>query len=55
MLHLVQTANEPTVLEQPVLARLTEVAAWTYVDEVGQARPYLLTDEVAALQVCAAA
>jgi HD-GYP domain-containing protein (c-di-GMP phosphodiesterase class II) len=49
--HLVQTANEPTVLEQPVLARLTEVAAWTYVDEVGQARPYLLTDEVAALQV----
>ena len=49
--HLVQTANEPTVLEQPVLARLTEMAAWTYVDEVGQARPYLLTDEVAALQV----
>ena len=49
--HLVQTANEPTLLEQPVLARLVEAAAWTYVDEGGQVRPYLLPDEVAALQV----
>jgi response regulator RpfG family c-di-GMP phosphodiesterase len=49
--HLVQTANEPTVLDQPVLARLVEAAAWTYVDEGGQVRPYLLPDEVAALQV----
>ena len=49
--HLVLTANEPTLLEQPVLARLAEVAAWKYVDEAGQARPYLLPEEVAALQV----
>ena len=49
--RLVVTANEPTLLEQPVLARLAEVAAWKYVDEVGQARPYLLPEEVAALQV----
>jgi len=49
--RLVQTANEPTVLEQPVLARLAEATAWTYLDEGGQAQPYLLADEVAALQV----
>ena len=49
--RLVQTANEPTVLEQPVLARLAQATAWTYLDEVGQAQPYLLADEVAALQV----
>ena len=45
------TANEPTVLEQPVLARLAEVAAWRYLDEAGQSKPYLLPDELAALQV----
>jgi HD-GYP domain-containing protein (c-di-GMP phosphodiesterase class II) len=39
------------LLEQPVLARLAEVAAWKYVDEAGQSQPYLLSDEVAALQV----
>jgi HD-GYP domain-containing protein (c-di-GMP phosphodiesterase class II) len=49
--HLVLTANEPTVLEQPVLARLAEVAAWRYLDEAGQSKPYLLPDELAALQV----
>ena len=49
--HLVLTANEPTVLEQPVLARLAEVAAWRYLDETGQSKPYLLPDELAALQV----
>jgi HD-GYP domain-containing protein (c-di-GMP phosphodiesterase class II) len=49
--HLVLTANEPTLLEQPVLARLAEVAAWRYVDEAGQSQPYLLPEEVAALQV----
>ena len=49
--RLVLTANQPTLLEQPVLARLAEVAAWKYVDEAGEAQPYLLPDEVAALQV----
>jgi HD-GYP domain-containing protein (c-di-GMP phosphodiesterase class II) len=49
--RLVLTANQPTLLEQPVLARLAEVAAWKYVDEAGQSQPYLLSDEVAALQV----
>ena len=49
--HLVLTANEPTLLEQPVMARLAEVAAWKYVDEAGQSRPYLLPEEVTALQV----
>jgi len=49
--RLVLTANEPTLLEQPVLARLAEVAAWKYVDEAGQPQPYLLPEEVAALQV----
>ena len=49
--RLVLTANEPALLEQPVLARLAEVAAWTYVDDRGQPQPYLLSDELAALQV----
>jgi hypothetical protein len=49
--RLVLTANEPTLLEQPVLARLGQVAEWQYVDENGQTRPYLLPEEVAALQV----
>ena len=49
--RLVLTANEPALLDQPVLARLAEVATWTYVDELGQPRPYLLPEEVAALQV----
>jgi len=49
--RLVLTANEPTLLEQPVMARLVEVAARNYVDEAGQTRPYLLPEEVSALQV----
>ena len=49
--RLVLTANEPTLLEQPVMARLTELAAITYLDQTGQACPLLLPDEVVALQV----
>ena len=49
--RVVVAANEPTVLEGPVLARLIELAKLTYADEDGQVQPYLTGDELAALQV----
>jgi response regulator RpfG family c-di-GMP phosphodiesterase len=49
--RLVAVANEPTLLEQPVLARLREVARLEYVDDQGGRRPFLEPGEVEALEV----
>jgi HD-GYP domain-containing protein (c-di-GMP phosphodiesterase class II) len=49
--HLVLTANEPSVLDQPAIARLGEMASWTYLDAAGVSQPYLTATELAALQV----
>src|SRR6185436_2092209 len=47
----IAAANEPTLLEQPVLSRLREVARWEYVDADGRRRPYLEPGELEALEV----
>jgi HD-GYP domain-containing protein (c-di-GMP phosphodiesterase class II) len=49
--QVVAAANEPTLLDQPVLARLREVAGWQYQDIDGQRRPYLEPGELEALEV----
>ncbi len=49
--RLVLQANEPSVLDGPVLSRLREIAAWQYVDMTGKRRPYLEPDEMEALEV----
>jgi HD-GYP domain-containing protein (c-di-GMP phosphodiesterase class II) len=49
--QVVARANEPTVLDGPVLSRLREVARWEYRDVDGQLRPYLEPQEVEALEV----
>jgi HD-GYP domain-containing protein (c-di-GMP phosphodiesterase class II) len=49
--RIVRVANEPTLLDQPVLSRLHEVARWEYVDGDGRRRPYLEPSEVEALAV----
>src|SRR6185369_9293762 len=49
--QVVSTANQPTLLEQPVLARLREVAHWEYADLDGRRRPYLEPEELEALEV----
>jgi HD-GYP domain-containing protein (c-di-GMP phosphodiesterase class II) len=47
----VSVANEPALLDQPVLARLREVAGWEYLDLDGRRRPYLEPAELEALEV----
>ncbi len=47
----VLAANQPSLLEQPVLARLRDLAEGKYLDEDGLAQPYLTPQELAALQV----
>jgi HD-GYP domain-containing protein (c-di-GMP phosphodiesterase class II) len=49
--QVVSKANEPTLLDQPVLARLREVAGREYVDLDGRRRPYLEPGELEALEV----
>jgi HD-GYP domain-containing protein (c-di-GMP phosphodiesterase class II) len=49
--RVVAAANEPTLLAEPALARLREVAAWEYRDIDGQGRPYLEPAELEALEV----
>jgi HD-GYP domain-containing protein (c-di-GMP phosphodiesterase class II) len=49
--RLVSAADEPTLMEKPALARLAEIANWTYVDDDGKPQPYLTQDELVALQV----
>lgn len=49
--RLVVQANQPNLLEQTVSNRLRELASQTYRDEAGQLRPWLMPDEVEALQV----
>src|SRR5204863_123034 len=46
--RLVQAANEPALIEQPVLARLREVARWEYADAHGRRRPHLEPAELRA-------
>jgi len=49
--RVVSVANEPALLEQPVLSRLREVAQWEYLDADGARRPYLEPGELEALEV----
>jgi HD-GYP domain-containing protein (c-di-GMP phosphodiesterase class II) len=49
--QLVLSADEPTLMERPALARLMEIGSLTYLDESGSAQPYLTPDELLALQV----
>jgi len=49
--QLVLSADEPTLMERPALARLMEIGRLTYLDESGSAQPYLTPDELLALQV----
>ena len=49
--RVIALANEPTLLEQPVLSRLREVAGWEYADADGRRRPYLEPGELEALEV----
>jgi HD-GYP domain-containing protein (c-di-GMP phosphodiesterase class II) len=49
--RLVAAADEPTLMEKPALARLAEMASWTYVDDDGKSQPYLTQEELVALQV----
>jgi HD-GYP domain-containing protein (c-di-GMP phosphodiesterase class II) len=49
--RVVSIANEPALLQQPVLSRLREVAQWQYLDPDGCPRPYLEPGEVEALEV----
>jgi HD-GYP domain-containing protein (c-di-GMP phosphodiesterase class II) len=44
-------ANEPTVLEKGGFERLQDIAARRYVDVDGKERPYLTTEERAALEI----
>ncbi len=47
----VLVANQPSVVAEPVLARLVDLAAGSYLDDDGVPQPYLTPDELAALQV----
>ncbi len=47
----VNRVNEPTVLDQGGFERLVEIAGMVYLSPSGELRPYLESDEVAALQV----
>jgi HD-GYP domain-containing protein (c-di-GMP phosphodiesterase class II) len=47
----VNRVNEPTVLDQGGFERLVEIAGLVYLAPSGELRPYLESDEVAALQV----
>jgi HD-GYP domain-containing protein (c-di-GMP phosphodiesterase class II) len=47
----VLAANEPSVTEKPVLARLRELAGFTYLDGGGVEQPFLTQDELLALEV----
>ena len=49
--RLVAAANEPTLLDGPVLERLREVAQWQYVDVDGRPHLYLEPGELEALSV----
>jgi HD-GYP domain-containing protein (c-di-GMP phosphodiesterase class II) len=47
----VLAANQPSVMEEPVLARLRDLAAGSYLDENGAKQPYLTEEELTALEV----
>jgi HD-GYP domain-containing protein (c-di-GMP phosphodiesterase class II) len=47
----VLAANQPSLIAQPVLARLQDLAAGSYLDESGVRQPYLTQGELVALQV----
>ena len=49
--QVVSVANEPALLQAPVLTRLREVAQWEYADADGRPRPFLEPQEVEALEV----
>ncbi len=48
---LLLAANEPTLMEQPVIDRIREIAAREYLDVGGVLRPWLLPEELEALQI----
>jgi HD-GYP domain-containing protein (c-di-GMP phosphodiesterase class II) len=47
----VLAANEPAVTDEPVRAKLCELAGWTYRDARGVVQPVLLPEELEALEV----
>lgn len=47
----VLAANQPSLIDQPVLSRLHDLAAGRYLDESGVSQPYLTQEELGALQV----
>jgi HD-GYP domain-containing protein (c-di-GMP phosphodiesterase class II) len=49
--RVVAVANEPALLDGPVLSRLHEVARWEYQDGDGERRPFLEPAEIEALEV----
>jgi len=49
--EIVERANEPSVLREGDFSRIAEVAAITYLDARGEARPLLTPAEVIALQI----
>ncbi|MEZ4404239.1 MAG: HD domain-containing phosphohydrolase [Kofleriaceae bacterium] len=51
MIRWILGANEPTVLDQGGLERITEIAGRMFVDPDGTHRPYLAPDEATALAV----
>jgi HD-GYP domain-containing protein (c-di-GMP phosphodiesterase class II) len=51
LLLFILEANRPTVLERSGFERIAEIAARTYLDPRGEERPYLTTEESAALQI----
>lgn len=51
VLSFIRKCNEPTVLEQGGFGRLKDIANQTFDDIRGKKRPFLLSDELAALSV----
>jgi HD-GYP domain-containing protein (c-di-GMP phosphodiesterase class II) len=51
ILSLIRTANEPTIMAQPALVRLAEIARFEYLDVDGTRRPYLEPEELQALRI----
>ncbi len=51
IIKFILQANEPTVLEQGGFERIAEIAGKTFMDDLGQAGPFLSHDEASCLQI----
>jgi HD-GYP domain-containing protein (c-di-GMP phosphodiesterase class II) len=49
--ELIERANEPSVMSEGDFSRITEIAALTYSDALGQSQPLLSSSEVIALKI----